>query len=89
MVNVRWDVGPGRNNVTTRTIFSTSLTSTVSKTIKGANMDESDKNTKQGKSGPLRSYAIDYFDTPGTLYMVEITDEMGDGICCGENGNGW
>ena len=86
MINIRWDNGPGTNNITTRYIFSKAPAASVSKTIQA---DKSDGAKQASTSSPLRQYSIDYFDLAPALYMVEITDEMGDGICCGENGNGW
>ena len=35
------------------------------------------------------SFPIESFDSVNTLYQIEVTDTQGDGICCGEMGNGW
>lgn len=84
VINVKWDNKPEEATISTQMVFAQSPTvptgiSSVSKKF---------VNQNGTKAGQMQSYPIEDFNKNGALYLVQITDDSGDGICC-DDGKGW
>ena len=89
MLNIRWDDYPEESNVSTTLVFAqeppTDTTTATSSVTTSIAKRLSEMGTKPGQ---VQSYPVDDFSHVNALYLVQVTDNSGDGICC-EFGNGW
>lgn len=82
MINIRLDDYPDEVSISAQLVFAQTPMSPISAISKNFIVQNGTK------PGQLQSYAVEDFDQVNALYRIQITDESGDGICCGY-GNGW